>query len=138
MFKIDIPEIPNYVAKELEYWKNRHESLYDTLGLVLEVHNSYPTEKEEKVIKWVEDNQDTFALAYLFGYTVEENKLYYIQFVEGDEETYLNVNVYPNRDNFLGDKKQDGQHKTKFTIQEIEELGINYELYGVPVEEDKG
>lgn len=64
----------------------------------------------------------------------EEEQLYYVQFVEGDVNSYLN-------ENYAGEliattKYQYDNCKTKFTKAEIMAINPNYMLFAVPVEDN--
>ncbi|MFH0490486.1 DUF1642 domain-containing protein [Lactiplantibacillus plantarum] len=59
----DLPVIPDYVAKYINYRKSNHCN-------ILDVMNDYF--REDRVDKYIERNSNVFARAWLDGYTVEE------------------------------------------------------------------
>lgn len=56
------PVIPNYVAEYIDYMKSSYRDIWDAIH--------YPF-RSNKVDKYMEDNSETFARAWLDGYTVE-------------------------------------------------------------------
>ena len=71
--QLDEPEkitIPQYIANWIEECKAKGKSLLTALLYT-----------PEKVNSWVDDpdNQEIFALAWLFGYTVEKEKRYFVK-----------------------------------------------------------
>lgn len=71
--KLDEPEkvtIPQYIANWIEECKAKGKSLLTALLYT-----------PEKVNSWVDDpdNQEIFALAWLFGYTVKKEKRYFVK-----------------------------------------------------------
>lgn len=56
--------IPKVVAEWIEEHKGQFSTVYTAFSIL--------TKREYGIKKWVNDNQDTFARAWLDGYTVEE------------------------------------------------------------------
>lgn len=63
-------EVPEFVAAWIEQCKEKGKSLLKSLLYTPENVNS-----------WVDnsDNQETFALAWIFGYTIEKEKRYFVK-----------------------------------------------------------
>lgn len=61
----ELPVIPNYVAEYIDYMKSSYRDIWDAIH--------YPF-RSNKVDKYMEDNSETFARAWLDGYVVEGNK----------------------------------------------------------------
>ena len=61
----DLPVIPKYVAEYIDYMKSSYRDIWDAIH--------YPF-RSNKVDKYMEDNSETFARAWLDGYTVEGDK----------------------------------------------------------------
>ncbi|EPE9473503.1 DUF1642 domain-containing protein, partial [Listeria monocytogenes] len=83
------------------------------------------------------DNQELFARAWLDGYEVEKEPLYYVQLI--DHATgYLNVH-YDNQ-KLVGSNDEASEYKTQFTESEIKAMnkGEAYWLLKEPVEEVEG
>ena len=59
----ELPVIPNYVAEYIDYMKSSYRDIWDAIH--------YPF-KSNKVDKYIEDDSETFARAWLDGYTVED------------------------------------------------------------------
>ncbi|EOD9344346.1 DUF1642 domain-containing protein, partial [Listeria monocytogenes] len=83
------------------------------------------------------DNQELFARAWLDGYEVEKEPLYYVHFLEGIGG-YLNMR-YDGLMRTNG-KDQDDEYKTQFTEAEIKSMkkGKGYWLLREPVDEVDG
>lgn len=59
----ELPVIPNYVAKYINYMKSSYRDIWDAIHYPLRSNN---------VSKYMEDNSETFARAWLDGYEVAE------------------------------------------------------------------
>ncbi|OFH76305.1 DUF1642 domain-containing protein [Listeria monocytogenes] len=84
-----------------------------------------------------DENQEIFARAWLDGYEVEKEPLYYVQLI--DHATgYLNVH-YDNQ-KLVGSNDEASEYKTQFTESEIKAMnkGEAYWLLKEPVEEVEG
>ena len=84
--KMDEPQkvtIPQFVADWIEQRKDEGWKLSQ---MFLQAN------LEEKYGRWIVDNQETFARAWLDGYTVEKEKRYYVRFkgMESGDFNYLN------------------------------------------------
>lgn len=85
--QLDEPEkaqIPQYVAEKIEYFKKTGDwDLFQAMDDLFE---------HTKTCEWLEDknNQETFARAWLDGYTIEEEKKYKITLLNrNDGDLYL-------------------------------------------------
>lgn len=61
----ELPAVPQYVAECINYMKSIHCDIWDTIN--------YPF-RSDNINKYMEDNSETFASAWLDGYQVEEEK----------------------------------------------------------------
>ncbi|EAF7292166.1 DUF1642 domain-containing protein [Listeria monocytogenes] len=79
-----------------------------------------------------DENQEIFARAWLDGYEVEKEPLYYVHFLEGIGG-YLNMRY----DGLMctNGKDQDDEYKTQFTEAEIKAMDERYWQFAVPVKE---
>ncbi len=76
--QIDEPEkpvVPQFVA---EYLKMRKED-YAIGGLGAAITQALCSEIKPEIAKWMNNNVETFARAWLDGYTVEKEQLYYVK-----------------------------------------------------------
>ncbi len=125
--ELNKPVIPQFVAVWIEECKAKGKNLLRALLYT-----------PEKVNSWVDDpdNQETFALAWILGYEVEEEKRYRISMPKARN--------YKNHAQFLCEK--DGKmfwcaewhrFRTKFTHKELEDadFGWVFDCQGVEVEE---
>lgn len=115
------PVVPQFVADWIEKCKNKEKSLLNALLYT-----------PEKVNSWIGDskNQETFTLAWINGYHIEEEKRYYVKLKAVDQ--YL---VRNEDENFLGFLQS--RLKSKFTRKQLEqaELGWVFDCPGIEVEE---
>lgn len=118
--EINKPTIPQFVADWIEKCKSEKRRLHEAL-----------TYTPFGVNGWVSnpDNQETFARAWLDGYTVEE-KRYTVKIKAVDQ--YL---VSAKDENFLGFLSS--KLRTYFTRKELEEVGFGwvFNCEGIEVEE---
>ena len=135
MKKIDEPQkpvVPKFVAEWIEYAKKKG----DSLAISFKPWNLYGVEYS-KADRWIEDNQETFARAWIDGYEVEKEPLYYVKlpvmyFNRWDLEAYLmkddrgNITIADNND----------FDDMKFTESEIKAIDERYWPFAVPVEEE--
>jgi hypothetical protein len=116
-------EIPKFVAEWIEQCKAKEKSLLKSLLYT-----------PEKVNSWVDnsENQETFALAWIFGYEVEKGKRYYIRLKSVDENynylTYIkHLNAWA-----LTEIKRDKKFRTEHTREELEEADFG-EVFNSPL-----
>ncbi len=125
--ELNKPVIPQFAADWIEYCKVRKITL---------AHALYRSEeaKNKSVFRWLfedSDNQETFALAWIFGYEVEEEKRYLVK-MKGlvKKNSYLNFNLggvwlFYNEDDFDG-------YRAHHTRKELEEAGFS-EVFNSPL-----
>lgn len=129
--QLDEPEkvkIPQFVADWIEKCKNKEKSLLDALLYT-----------PEKVNSWVgnSENQETFAIAWIFGYEVEKEKRYLVRFKNlRVDETYLN---YEHRIKawYLANKYNTSSARTHHTRKQLEIGGFGwvFDCEGIEIEE---
>ncbi|EIV1940865.1 DUF1642 domain-containing protein [Listeria monocytogenes] len=134
--KVELVKVPKFVADAIGTFKEKE---YD-LAVAID-YETYTDEcvKELSLDKtmcgwlWETSNQELFARAWMDGYEVEQEPLYYIKVIDSDFG-YINLNLqtggYTTSTN-----GESGGFKTKFTEQEIKELDERYWQFKVPVEE---
>lgn len=122
--ELNKPVIPQFVAVWIEECKAKGKNLLRALLYT-----------PEKVNSWVDDpdNQEIFALAWMFGYTVENEKRYTVVMKETKQPLYYNA----------VDKKlffSMGGLATTFTQQQLEKLNFGWIFFcpGIEIEEVKG
>ncbi|EAD9070448.1 DUF1642 domain-containing protein [Listeria monocytogenes] len=90
------------------------------------------------IYEWLQnnnDNQELLARAWMDGYEVEKEPLYYVKLI--DQATgYLNVRNDGRRS--LSDSVQNDIFKTQFTEAEIKAMDERYWQFAVPVEDSEG
>ncbi|HAB7811519.1 TPA_asm: DUF1642 domain-containing protein [Listeria monocytogenes] len=134
--KVEEPElvvVPQCVADWIEQKKANGDQLYIAMDKSWESMNY-------TVSDWLEEGEDRynkFARAWMDGYEVEKEPLYYVQLI--DHATgYLNVH-YDNQ-KLVGSNDEASEYKTQFTESEIKAMnkGEAYWLLKEPVEEVEG
>ena len=136
--KLDEPQkitIPQVVADWIEWTKKDGLDLQDAMNLI-------SGEENEKLLRWFynENKQETFARAWLDGYTVEEEKRYYIRFkfIE-DSYSYLTLIKHLNAWT-LYSITLDKKFRTEHTRKQLEEAGFGwvFDCPGIEIEEVEG
>ncbi|WP_258075899.1 DUF1642 domain-containing protein [Enterococcus faecium] len=74
------PVVPKFVAEWIEYAKKKG----DSLAISFKPWNLYGVEYS-KADRWIEDNQETFARAWLIGYEVEKEPQYMVPLLTDKE-----------------------------------------------------
>lgn len=132
------PVVPRFVADWIKYCKNTSLSLARALNVSdVDFYNYANQEDHSRLIDFLGSaiNQETFALAWIFGYTVEEEKRYRVKM----KNAYYNK--YPQflceTDNGIFWAAEKDLRKTKFTRKELEQAGFGwvFDCPGVEIEE---
>lgn len=125
--ELNKPVIPKFVADFIAEQKK----LGHTLSYSIDASMS------DRVAEWYWDNSELFALAWIFGYEVENEKRYLVKVkgVCGNHET-LNCEKHSKKWLF-SDREENSLYKTKHTRKELEEanFGWVFDCEGVEVEE---
>ncbi|EAE1699102.1 TPA_asm: DUF1642 domain-containing protein [Listeria monocytogenes] len=127
--KVKEPEliaVPRFAADWIKHCKQRE---YD-LACLLDYEDS---DMSAEMYEWLissADNQELLARAWLDGYEVEKEPLYYVQLIP-NSLGYLNVRNDGRRS--LRDSVQNDIFKTQFTEGEMREMDERYWQFAVPV-----
>ncbi|NVS98864.1 DUF1642 domain-containing protein [Listeria monocytogenes] len=131
--KVELVEVPKLVADWIEKKKENGDDLLVALdknwqGMEDSVRDWFDGEKER---------YELFARAWLDGYEVEKEPLYWVQLIEG-ASGYLNVRN--DGIQFINSSGQTAELKTRFTEKEIKAMdkGGAYWQFAVPVEDLEG
>ncbi|HFQ6579885.1 TPA: DUF1642 domain-containing protein [Listeria monocytogenes] len=122
-------KVPQFVADWIEQRDAKGDDLYTAMDKSWQSMNY-------KVIDWLEEGEDRynkFARAWLDGYEVEKEPLYYI-IVTDSRFGYINLNLQTGG-YITSTNGEFGRFKTKFTEQEIKELDERFWAFAIPVEE---
>ena len=131
--ELNKPVIPQFVADWIEVCK---EHLTSSLYLAMTPSFLKSNNQGIELTLWIKKNEETFARAWLDGYTVEKEKRYLVK-MKGieKEKCYLNYNfggvwLFYNQENFYG-------YRAHHTRKELEEanFGWVFDCEGVEVEE---
>jgi hypothetical protein len=140
--ELDEPQkvtIPQFVAD----WLNENDLREETLGKqsVFDVFDSLKNDSKngyyENVKRWIDENRDLFARAWLDGYDVEKEKRYLVKMKGISEDSdYLN---YDSIDGewYLASDIDACNVRTHHTRKELEEAGFGwvFDCPGMEVEE---
>ncbi|EAD5996390.1 TPA: DUF1642 domain-containing protein [Listeria monocytogenes] len=120
------------VPRFADDWINHCEQREYDLACLLDYGNAgMPDEMYGWLISSA-DNQELLARAWLDGYEVEKEPLYYVRFFDGGLGF---LNVYFNGVRLLSCHLGSEGYKTKFTESEIKNIDTRYWDFAVPVEE---
>ncbi|MEI5991416.1 hypothetical protein A5881_002951 [Enterococcus termitis] len=126
--------VPEFVAEWIEHVKSLHWGIVDLFSPEASSHSVTPLVEE-----WItKENAERLARAWLDGYTVEKEQLYYVMLTE-------NLILLENIGNKASSVKYDTgtkyhdeyAYKGKFTENEIKAIDERYWAFAVPVEEDE-
>ena len=129
--QLDEPQpvkVPQFVADWIE---EKRDMGWKLTKMVLQANLN------EQYWRWVVDNQETFARAWLDGYEVEEEKRYYVRF-KWIESAYSYLTFIKRFDAWtLKDITLDKKFRTAHTRKELEEAGFDwvFDCPGVEIEE---
>ncbi|EIO1327569.1 DUF1642 domain-containing protein [Listeria innocua] len=129
--KVELVKVPQFVAvwiSHCERWELWHAMDYGIDSM------------SEDVREWLfkaHDNQETLARAWLDGYEVEKEPLYYVKFVDANNGNKCYLNVRSDGCKSLNNSVQNDIFKTQFTEGEIGEIDERYWQFAVPVEEEE-
>ncbi|MDU5006995.1 MAG: DUF1642 domain-containing protein [Streptococcus sp.] len=134
------PVVPQFVADWIEYCKNIFLSITRAL-MVNEVdfYNYANQEDHSKLIIFLESeiNQEKFAKAWLYGYTVKKEKRYLVKIIGiTDYNSYLNYHKKENKWTIESSMDTDAI-RTKHTRKELEKSGFGwvFNCPGIEIEE---
>ena len=137
------PVVPHFVAEWIEYFKNCKGTLYGSTNpfsyygraIIEDFEGDY-----EEALRWIRDNSDTYARAWLDGYEVEEEKRYIVKMkgISGDQ-CYLNCinNNDKTKEWILYDELEYPNIITKHTRKDLEDAGFGwvFDCPGIEIEE---
>lgn len=130
--QLDEPEkvkVPQFVADWITHSKNIGRSLFGAMSIF---------EENTEIKKWLQwaDNQETFALAWIFGYEVEEEKRYLVKIKGNIKENMLVYGELLERYYFTKSLSLDNAIYSH-TRKELEEAGFGwvFDCPGIEIEE---
>lgn len=123
-------KVKQFVADWITHSKNIGRSLFGAMSIF---------EENFEIKKWMQwaENQETFALAWIFGYEVEEEKRYLVK-VKGIVNALSFLSYHKNADIWtVTDKNNSDGHRAHHTRKELEEAGFGwvFDCPGVEIEE---
>ena len=144
-------KVPQFVADWISFVKTNGLKFKNTYGFYEEIAPSddvyrvmYYIFKEsiadKEIRKWVADNIDTFARAWLDGYEVEEEKRYRVK-MKGIVNALSFLSYHKNADIWtVTDKNNSDGHRAHHTRKELEEanFGWVFSCEGIEIEEVEG
>lgn len=131
MLERDKVTIPQYIADKIEYCKELDDyNLFRAIDYCCHFN---------KCNSWLmfKNNIETFALAYIFGYEVEEELKYIVKF-KGFNPRYIILKYQPyDKTWFLGGEQEYEFYRTHHTRKELEDAGFGwvFDCEGIEIEE---
>lgn len=130
--QLDEPErvqIPQFVADWIEACKENN---------IISLSGAFEYAKGE-VETWLSswENQETFAIAWIYGYTIKLEKQYYVRF-KWIEEAYSYLTLIKHLNTWtLTDIKLDKKFRSEHTKKQLEDAGFGwvFDCPGVEIEE---
>ncbi|HHH8093625.1 DUF1642 domain-containing protein [Listeria monocytogenes] len=132
-----LPVIPQFVADAINTFKEKEYDIAVAINYETytdELIKELSLDRKMRGWLWEASNQELFARAWMGGYEVEQEPLYYVRFIPGNSVSYLNLR-WVDKGLILNSCGQDDIYKTKFTEKEIKNMNINYWAFRVPVED---
>lgn len=114
-------QVPQFVADWIEHFKNCKGNLYGSTSPFSYYGRAILEDFEgdyEEVLRWIRDNSDIYARAWLDGYTVEKEPKYTVKIKSVNQYLVRNTD-----EDFLGFLQS--RLKSKFTRKELEEAGLS-------------
>lgn len=131
--ELNKPVVPQFVADWIEYFKNCKGTLYGSTNPFSYYGRAILEDFEgdcEEVLRWIRDNSDTYARAWLDGYTVEE-KRYRVSLKNGQPllKAFLGEALYFSQDIAI--------ERYEVTRKQLEEAGFGwvFDCPGIEIEE---
>lgn len=126
--------IPQFVAD----WLKENDLREETLGeqSVFDVFDSLKNDSKngyyENVKRWIDENGDLFARAWLDGYEVEKEKRYLVK-MKGIDTNFNFLNRHKNENYWIfSNKDENTLYQTHHTRKELEEAGFG-EVFNSPL-----
>lgn len=124
MIPYDAPEkvtIPQFVADWIEVCK---EHLTSSLYLAMTPSFLKSNNQGIELTLWIKKNEETFARAWLDGYTVEKEKRYLVK-MKGIDTNFNFLNRHKNENYWIfSNKDENTLYQTHHTRKELEEAGF--------------
>ena len=133
--QLDEPQktvVPQFVADYIRYAIENDWDFQDLFKCIED-------EEDEELLRWVyhERNQETLAAAWINGYTVEEEKRYYVR-LKGVDENYNYFNCIKHLNAWcLTELKKDKKFRMTHTRKQLEDAGFGwvFDCEGIEIEE---
>ena len=129
----DTPEkvvVPKFVAEWLAFKKTNKDSLHVAIDGDWQI-----MPKEMKDWLSIELNDEVFARAWLDGYTIEPEQLYYIPLPDLETSDGLQQ-VLSKRDTYFASRPNE-KLKQQFTKEELKHVPVSYKPYAKPIKEEE-
>lgn len=127
-------KVPQLVAD----WIKKYDLREETLGKqsVFDVFDNLENDSKngyyKDVKRWIDDNRDLFARAWLDGYEVEKEKRYLVK-MKGIDTNFNFLNRHKNENYWIfSNKDENTLYQTHHTRKELEEAGFG-EVFNSPL-----
>ena len=132
--------IPQLIADWLEYFKNCGGTLYGSTNPYTYYGRAITKDFKgdcEEALRWIRDNSDAYARAWLDGYRIEEDRRYIVKVKNVlTRQCALNRNK-KSKDFIFSEPEENALYDTKFTRKELEEAGFGwmFDCEGIEIKE---
>ncbi|HEL6781615.1 TPA: DUF1642 domain-containing protein [Listeria monocytogenes] len=137
--KVELVKVPKFVADAIRILKGKWGD-----DLATSIDYKLYTEQfvrewsfDERIRGWLQyaSNQELFVRAWMDGYEIEQEPLYYIKVVDS-RFGYIHLNLKTG-DYTTSTNEEVFVFKTKFTEQEIKAIDERYWQFAIPVSEEE-
>ena len=128
--------VPRPLAEMIEIYKEKEISLAYLMRYFKSWHNKVNKgTMDSEALSWIVNNLEEFLDAWIHGYEVEKEQLYYVKFDILYLQKYLVKNVETDQFYLSNNEKVVGNYEqVKFTEQEIKAIDERYWPFAVKVE----
>ena len=126
------------VSQFVADWIKKYDLREETLGKqsVFDVFDNLENDSKngyyKDVKRWIDDNRDLFARAWLDGYEVEKEKRYLVK-MKGIDTNFNFLNRHKNENYWIfSNKDENTLYQTHHTRKELEEAGFG-EVFNSPL-----
>ena len=127
-------KVPQLVADWIKKYNLREETLgkQSVFDVFDNLENDSKNGYYKDVKRWIDDNRDLFARAWLDGYEVEKEKRYLVK-MKGIDTNFNFLNRHKNENYWIfSNKDENTLYQTHHTRKELEEAGFG-EVFNSPL-----
>lgn len=134
--KVELVKVPKFAADAINTFKEKEYDLAVAINYETytdELIKELSLDRKMRGWLWETSNQELFARAWLDGYEVEKEPLYYVKLGDSGLD-YLNFDERTEKKH-VSHKEQSPNFRVKFTEKDIKKLDARYWAFAIPVSE---